>query len=498
MAQSQVWLITGASRGLGFDMAKIALNAGHKVIACYRGNKPQDTSKWDELEALGGIWTQLDVSSEDAESKVAALVMEHGRIDVLVNNAGYAILGSIEDVPLDKVHAIFNTNFIGTLRTIKGVLPSMRKHKAGTIVNISSSNAITPVPALGIYTATKCAMEGYTETLQMEVAAFGIRVLLIEPGSTATEFASETGSGVRVQPSEPYQEGIVRQTSDFLASPQYAAMGAPSAAVAERIVEAVDGKGIMAGKEIGLRLLLGKDTGADTESRAALFAELANRRQASDVYKVVARILTAFVELFLNSVMPMPKKQGLFANTIQKQHNHKQSSFVAAGLILSRSGHNTVGPSTSQYSVHSSRAERKPTCNNQQEGNGTTQPHDHTTRPCAPIMPIVLSSGFWATVAIMCYHGYLLVSSFFVSPAKSADAPVGSSYQPDIISLYTLVELFTTYHVLLLYVWPFWEVYQRGFGLRRFVWSWLTHWLMALFIYTIFSPVEIDYDINRG
>jgi NAD(P)-dependent dehydrogenase (short-subunit alcohol dehydrogenase family) len=98
MAQSQVWLITGASRGLGFDLAKTALKAGHKVIGCYR-SKPQDTSSWDQFEALGGIWTQLDVSSEDAESKVRALVAEHGKIDVLVNNAGYAVLGSVEDVP---------------------------------------------------------------------------------------------------------------------------------------------------------------------------------------------------------------------------------------------------------------------------------------------------------------------------------------------------------------------------------------------------------------
>ncbi|TRX94420.1 hypothetical protein FHL15_004575 [Xylaria flabelliformis] len=276
MAPSQVWLITGASRGLGFDMAKTALKAGHKVIACYRNRKPDDTSKWDELEALGGIWTNLDVSNEDAEAKVKALVAEHGGIDVLVNNAGYAILGSIEDVPLDKVHAIFNTNFIGTLRTIKGVLPSMRERKTGTIVNISSSNAISPAPALGIYAATKFAMEGYTETLQMEVAAFGIRVLLVEPGATATEFASETGTGIRVDPSEPYQEGIVRQTSDYLASPQYAASSSDSLAVVERIVEAIDGTGVMAGKEIGLRLPLGKDTGAGIEKRAALFADLAN------------------------------------------------------------------------------------------------------------------------------------------------------------------------------------------------------------------------------
>ncbi|KAI0417015.1 hypothetical protein F5X98DRAFT_341907 [Xylaria grammica] len=276
MSQSNVWLVTGASRGLGFDIAKTALKAGHKVLACYRGNKPQDTSKWDELEALGGIWTQLDVSSEDAESRVKAIVDEQGRIDVLVNNAGYAILGSIEDVPLDKVQAIFNTNLIGTLRTIKGVLPSMRERKSGTIVNISSSNAINPVPALGIYTATKFAMEGYTETLQTEVAAFGIRVLLVEPGATATEFASETGTGVRTQPSEPYQDGIVKQITDFLTSEQYASMGAPSIVVAERIVETIDGTGSMTGKEVDLRLPLGKDTGAGLGKKATLLANLAS------------------------------------------------------------------------------------------------------------------------------------------------------------------------------------------------------------------------------
>ncbi|KAI8626112.1 hypothetical protein F5Y19DRAFT_466687 [Xylariaceae sp. FL1651] len=277
MAQSQVWLITGASRGLGFDMAKTALKAGHKVIGCYR-SKPQDMSKFNELEALGGIWTQLDVSSEDAESKVKALVAEHGKIDVLINNAGYAVLGSIEDTPLDKVHAVFNTNVLGTLRTIKGVLPSMRERKAGTIVNISSSNGMTPVPALGIYNATKFAMEGYTETLQMEVAGFNIRVLLVEPGATITEFAHATGSGVRVEPSEAYQDGLVKQVSDFLSSEQYQTSGATSIAVAERIVEAIDGTGFMAGKKVGLRLPLGNDTGAGIEKRAALFTDLVNMK----------------------------------------------------------------------------------------------------------------------------------------------------------------------------------------------------------------------------
>ncbi|KAI1435150.1 hypothetical protein GGR50DRAFT_694483 [Xylaria sp. CBS 124048] len=276
MAQAQVWLITGASRGIGFEMAKTALKAGHKVVACYRTKKPSDAQNWEELEALGGLWTQLNVSDEDTESKVKAVVAQHGKIDVLVNNAGFAILGSVEDIPLDKVHDILNTNLIGTLRTIKGVLPAMRERKTGTIVNVSSSIVLGTTPALGIYTATKAALEAYTEVLQLEVAAFGLRVLLVEPGAIATEFSSETGSGIRVAQSEPYREGIVAQAAGFI--PQMlTAHGASPAVMAGRIVEGIDGTGYMAGREIGLRLPLGKDVGADIEKRAGIFADLLSR-----------------------------------------------------------------------------------------------------------------------------------------------------------------------------------------------------------------------------
>lgn len=112
----------------------------------------------------------------------------------------------------------------------------------------------------------------------MEVASFGIRVLLVEPGATATEFASETGTGVRIPSSEPYQEGIIKHVSELLASPQVAAMRASSIDVAGRIVEAIDGTGFAAGKEIGLRLPLGKDTGVGIEKRAALFTGLADQK----------------------------------------------------------------------------------------------------------------------------------------------------------------------------------------------------------------------------
>ncbi|KAI1810374.1 putative short chain oxidoreductase/dehydrogenase [Poronia punctata] len=273
MVQTQVWLITGASRGIGFETAKAALKAGHKVIACYRA-KPADTAKWDELEALGGIWTQLDPSSEEAETRTTAVVSEHGQVDVLVNNAAYGMLATIEDTPLEEVKAIFNTNFIGTLRTIKAMLPSMRERKAGTIVNISSSIAQEPYPLLGIYAATKSALEAYTESLQGELSPFGIRALIIEPGMTATDFSSLAGSGITVPLSAPYQGTTLSQFAEVLSSGAPFQAGASPIAVAERIVETVDGTGLMAGRDVSLRLPLGKDAGAGIEKRAALLAGL--------------------------------------------------------------------------------------------------------------------------------------------------------------------------------------------------------------------------------
>lgn len=96
MFEAQVWLVTGASRGFGLEIAKAALKAGHKVVACYR-TKSKNPSAFEEVEALGGTWLQLDVVGKDVESQVQSVITQHGRIDVLVNNAGYAMFGSIED-----------------------------------------------------------------------------------------------------------------------------------------------------------------------------------------------------------------------------------------------------------------------------------------------------------------------------------------------------------------------------------------------------------------
>ncbi|KAI1213132.1 putative short chain oxidoreductase/dehydrogenase [Annulohypoxylon truncatum] len=276
MAETQVWLITGASRGLGLELTKTALKAGHKVVACYRSKAKLGTAL-AEIEALGGTWLQLDVAAEDVESKVQSVVAEHGHIDVLINNAGYGMHGSIEDTSVDQIDGIFKTNFVGSLRTIQAALPSMRSRRSGTIVNISSSLGVNPAPGFGIYSASKFALEAATEALQAELTTFNIRTLLIEPGATATEFADPSGTGVQVPLGSAYEGTAVHYTREIVKSPEYLSQAAPPAKVAQRIVEAVDRTGVFAGKEeeVGLRIPLGADTGSEVEKRAAMMAGLA-------------------------------------------------------------------------------------------------------------------------------------------------------------------------------------------------------------------------------
>ncbi|KAI1396113.1 putative short chain oxidoreductase/dehydrogenase [Hypoxylon fuscum] len=286
MFEAQVWLVTGASRGFGLEIAKAALKAGHKVVACYR-TKSKNPSAFEEVEALGGTWLQLDVVGKDVESQVQSVITQHGRIDVLVNNAGYAMFGSIEDTNVKQIETIFKTNFVGALRAIRAVLPSMRSRRSGTIVNISSSLAVHPTPGLGIYGATKFALEGVTEALQAEIAPFNIRTLLIVPGMMTTDIldSSDTGTGIKIPLGDAYKGTPVEQTDAGLHNPAFLSMAADPANVAQRVIEAVDGTGIMAGREIGLRVHLGRDTGADLERRAAMYDGLVKNMR--DVWESV-------------------------------------------------------------------------------------------------------------------------------------------------------------------------------------------------------------------
>lgn len=170
---SKVVLITGASSGFGYETAKYLSDLGYRIYGTSRSGICDDNS----FELI-----QLDVTSDESVSGCVDYVLEkEGRLDVLINNAGYILTGFIEETELAEAKAVVETNFYGTARMTKEVLSIMRNQGSGQIINISSSAGLLAVPNLGFYSASKFALEGYTETLKHEVQKFNISVSLVEP-----------------------------------------------------------------------------------------------------------------------------------------------------------------------------------------------------------------------------------------------------------------------------------------------------------------------------
>ena len=171
----RVVLITGASSGIGRATAELLAARGHRVFGGVRS--PATTRPLDGVELL-----PLDVRDETSvKACVDVLRSRAGRIDILINNAGVNLVGAVEETSISQAQALFDTNVIGVLRMIQAVLPDMRRQGAGLIVNISSILGLIPAPFMGVYASTKHAVEGLSESLDHEVRAFGIRVVLIEP-----------------------------------------------------------------------------------------------------------------------------------------------------------------------------------------------------------------------------------------------------------------------------------------------------------------------------
>ena len=188
MTDKKVWLITGAGRGLGVDIAKAALAAGHAVVAT--GRDPEKVTaaigKHDDLLAV-----KLDVTrAEDAQAAVEAAVARFGRIDVLVNNAGNFYAGFFEELSPDQVRNQIETLLFGPMNVTRAVLPVMRKQRSGLVLTISSTAGISGGMFLTAYAAAKFGVEGWMESLAPEVAPFGIRTMLVEPGFFRTELLS--------------------------------------------------------------------------------------------------------------------------------------------------------------------------------------------------------------------------------------------------------------------------------------------------------------------
>ena len=197
-------LVTGCSSGIGAATADFLVKAGHTVYATARG-----TETLSELAAAGARTLALDVTSEDSMvAAVRAVEAEHGRVGVLVNNAGYGEYGTIEETDLDAVRTMFETNVFGLSRMTQLVLPAMREAHAGRIVNIGSMGGRFTWPVGGYYHATKYAVEAITDALRNEVRPFGIHVSLIEPGLIRTRFEETalTSSAAAEDDTSPYAE----------------------------------------------------------------------------------------------------------------------------------------------------------------------------------------------------------------------------------------------------------------------------------------------------
>jgi NAD(P)-dependent dehydrogenase (short-subunit alcohol dehydrogenase family) len=189
MSSRTVWFVTGAARGLGVDIVKAALAAGHSVVAT--GRNPAAVAK-----AVGNadnlLTLKLDVTRiEDAKAAVALAMERFGRMDVLVNNAGNFYAGFFEELPPEDFRAQIETNLFGPVNVTRAVLPVMRAQRHGLVVTISSTGGIAGQAFVSAYAAAKFAVEGWMESLSPEIAPFGIRTMLVEPGFFRTELLTE-------------------------------------------------------------------------------------------------------------------------------------------------------------------------------------------------------------------------------------------------------------------------------------------------------------------
>jgi NAD(P)-dependent dehydrogenase (short-subunit alcohol dehydrogenase family) len=188
----KVAVVTGSSSGIGYESSLALAREGFLTYATMRNLEKGSSIKSDsDKENLPLKIMQLDVTDDASVSKaVQSIISESGRIDVIVNNAGYGLVGAFEDLTLDEIKQQYETNFFGVVRVTQAVIPIMRKQKSGRIINISSGAGRFGYPGGSAYVSTKFAMEGLSESLSYELDPFGIKVILVEPGVIRTNFGN--------------------------------------------------------------------------------------------------------------------------------------------------------------------------------------------------------------------------------------------------------------------------------------------------------------------
>ncbi|MBI3758361.1 MAG: SDR family NAD(P)-dependent oxidoreductase [Deltaproteobacteria bacterium] len=245
---AKVWMITGASRGIGAEIAKAALATGDKLIATGR-----ETAGFEQYQGNENVITiMIDVTNEEQVKSGVQQGLEHfGRIDVLVNNAGFGVLGAIEETGAEVVERVYRTNVFGLLNVTRAVLPAMRKQRSGRIINLSSLGGYRASAGWGVYCSTKFAVEGITEALHDELAPLGIHATVVEPGFVRTDFMDNRSLSKVATQIDDYAD-TVGKTRTFATAGNHQQPGDP-VKLAQAIVKLANEP------EPPLRLPLGKD-----------------------------------------------------------------------------------------------------------------------------------------------------------------------------------------------------------------------------------------------
>jgi NAD(P)-dependent dehydrogenase (short-subunit alcohol dehydrogenase family) len=207
MNDQKVAVITGSSSGIGLETALILARNGYTTYATMRSpDKDTSIKAVVQNEGLPIRVVQLDVTDDTSvKNAIDHIISQAGRIDVLVNNAGYGLGGALEDLSMEEIKSQYETNLYGLIRVTQAVLPTMRKQRSGRILNVSSGNGIFGFPGASAYVSTKFAVEGLSESIAYELEPFGIKVILIEPGFVLTNFKNSMMVAKKAQdPASPY------------------------------------------------------------------------------------------------------------------------------------------------------------------------------------------------------------------------------------------------------------------------------------------------------
>jgi NAD(P)-dependent dehydrogenase (short-subunit alcohol dehydrogenase family) len=266
MGEKKVWFVTGAGRGLGVDIARAALAAGHAVVATGRNPEKVSAAVGDRDDLLA---VKLDVTDPaDAETAVAAAVDRFGRIDVLVNNAGNFNAGFFEELSPEEFRAQIETTFFGPVNVTRAALPVMRAQRSGLVVTISSTAGLEGGEFTSAYAASKFGVEGWMESLAPEVAPFGIRTMLVEPGFFRTELLTPESTKYAESSIADYAERTEQTVTAWKS--MNGQQGGDPAKLADALVQ------LAAQDQPPLRFPAGADAVTTFENRARLLLEQAD------------------------------------------------------------------------------------------------------------------------------------------------------------------------------------------------------------------------------